>query len=185
MPFPLRLIVLLCLALAPGLKAAETPTGDFSAKSAIIQRLQQTQIELQQHASDSDRLTYELLKRLESMIYHHQASLDFLAAKKNEYERATEAELSWAGFDQPGPYSILFSDELRMQLVSLQDQQRGAETRLLIITRAIRDSADQLSAYQRKERELSETAESEETTESRQRIIVLLQQNDISSQTEV
>ena len=184
MPVVFLIIVLSCLVVNSGLLAAEDATGGFSSRTAIIQRLQQVQIELQQHASDSDRQIYELLQRLESTIYQHQAAIDLVATQEAEYERAANAKRSWNQFDQPGPYSILFSDELRMQLISLQDEQLAAQARHRILIRATRDSANQLTTYQRKGRELSEKAENAETINSGQQALVSLQQIDISSRIE-
>jgi small-conductance mechanosensitive channel len=181
MSFTRRLVLLFCVVASPCLQAEDFPASDFSDKAAINLRLQQAQSELQQHNLDSDPLTQELLKRLETTIYHHQAAVDFLAAKESQRERAAEAARSWIGFDHPPPYSILISDDLRMQLISLRHLQRATESRIQIVTGIMLDSADQLTAYQRADRELAELAE---TGESRQAALISLQQNDISLRTE-
>ena len=127
---PACLLAVLCILMATCHQAAGATTDGFSDRAAIEQRLQQVQEELRDHASDDDRLTYELLGRLETTIYHHQAALDFLAKKESKRGNAMATTRSWNGFDQPGPYSILFSDDLRMQMIELQHFQQAAEARL-------------------------------------------------------
>jgi len=170
------------MAVVPCLQAGEILGSDFSDRANINSRLQKAQNELQQHASDSDPLTHELLKRLETTIYHHQAAVDFLAAKEDQSKHAAESARSWKGFDQPAPYSIRFADELRMQQVSLRHLQRAAEARIRIITHVIQDSVDELTAYQRTERQLTEKAGIKEPS---QQSLISLQQNDIRARTRV
>lgn len=171
------------MLIAPGVLAENTATGSFSDRTAITQRLQQVQIELQQHNSDSDSQTYELLKRLESAIYHHQAALDFLVLKESELETASAAVRVWNGFDQPGPYTITFADELHIQSIELQHLQQAAEARYRLVSQYKETVAEQFLLLQSTERRLTEMAEAAETTESRQQALTALQHNTISMRT--
>jgi hypothetical protein len=182
---PWRMIVVLCMAVAPCLQAQDSPASDFSDGTAIAQRLEQVQSDLQQHSPESDPLTHELLRRLERTIYQHQATVDLLASKESRRERALKATRNWEGFDEPGPFSVMFSDELRMRLISLQHLQTAAESRIRIVTQLIEDSANRLSAHQRNERQLTEMAETEDSAESRHQILVSMQQNDVYSRIEI
>ena len=145
---PARLAAILCMLMATCHQAAGATTDSFSDRAAIEQRLQQVQEELRDHESDDDRLTYELLGRLETTIYHHQAALGFLAENESKRGNAMATTRSWNGFDQPGPYSILFSDDLRMRMIELQHFQRAAEVRLRILNQIKAAGADQLVANQ-------------------------------------
>jgi len=173
------------MLLAPPAYAQDVSSGGFSDRPAIDQRLEQTQSELREHAADSDSLTYELLKRLETTIYHHQAAVELLAAKKVERESALAATRSWKGLDQPGPFSVLYSDELRMQLIELQHLQVAAQVRLRVLTRFKESAAEQLAANQTTERQLTEAAELAGSAESRQQALVSLQQIAILLRTDV
>lgn len=179
------LTLVFCLFLSSGLLAADIANSDFSDDAAIEQRLQQVQEELREHASDTDGLSYDLLQRLESTIYHHQAAVEFLAAKEIEREKAFATTRAWAGFDQPGPYSILFSDDLRLQLVELQYFQRATEARLRIISEIKETAAEQLLAHQSTDRQLTEMTEMGDTLELRQQALISLQQNAMSLRTDV
>lgn len=179
------LTLVFCLFLSSGLLAADIANSDFSDDAAIEQRLQQVQEELREHASDTDGLSYDLLQRLESTIYHHQAAVEFLAAKEIEREKAFATTRAWAGFDQPGPYSILFLDDLRLQLVELQYFQRATEARLRIISEIKETAAEQLLAHQSTDRQLTEMTEMGDTLELRQQALISLQQNAMSLRTDV
>ena len=181
----LHLIIVFCLAVTSSTQAQQTSTNDFSARTAINQRLQNVQRELQQHTSDLDRQTYQLLKQLETTIYHHQAAIGFLAVKVRQREKTAELTRTWKGFDQPAPYSILFSDELRMKLLSLQVLQRGTESRIAVMTELTRDAVNQLGELERNERQLTELAELGGSSESTQTILASLQNNNISTRIEV
>jgi small-conductance mechanosensitive channel len=167
------------MLLVPGLQAQVAASGGFSDSLAIEQRLQQTQSELREHAADTDSLTYELLKRLETTIYHHQAAVAFKSAKESERESALAATRSWGGFDQPGPYPILFSDELRLRLIELQHFQSAAEVRLRILIQFKTAAAEQFTRNQTNERQLIESAELADSEESRQKALLAVEQNAI------
>jgi small-conductance mechanosensitive channel len=179
------LMFMLFLAVAPYTQAQDTLITDFSERAAINQRLQHVQSELQQHSSDIDRKTYQLLKQLQTIIYHHQAAIDFLAVKQRQRDKMEEAVRTWKKFDQPAPYSILFSDKLRTEMMSLQNLQSAAESRVRIFAQVVQETVDQLSAFERIERQLTEKAELEDNVESRRALLAELQQNDISTRTEV
>jgi len=182
---PARLAAILCILMASCHQASGATTDNFSDRVAIEQRLQQVQEELRDHASDDDRLTYELLGRLETTIYHHQAALDFLAENESKRGNAMATTRSWNGFDQPGPYSVLFSDDLRMRMIELQHFQRAAEVRLRILNQIKAAGADQLLADQSSDRQLIEVAELTDSAASRQQALDSLQQNGISLRTDV
>jgi small-conductance mechanosensitive channel len=179
------LMFMLFLAAAPYTQAQDTQITAFSERAAISQRLQQVQSELQQHSSDTDNQTYQFLKQLETAIYHHQAAIDFLAVKKRQRDKMEEAVRTWKKFDQPAPYSILFSDKLRSEMMSLQNLQSAAESRVRIFAQMVQETVDQLSAFERIERQLTESAELEDNVESRRALLGELQQNDISTRTEI
>jgi len=183
--FPLRLMIVICLSVAPCTHAAESPTGNFSDRATVEKRLQVVQSELQQHAQDINHQTHQLLKQLETTIYHHLAAIDFLAVKERQRETMAQRLRTWSGFDQPAPYSVLFSDDLRTRLLSFQHFQRATQTRTGIINQILKDSVDQLDSLERTERHMTELAELEEDAESKQAILISLQQNDISTRTEV
>ena len=165
---------------------AQTATGEeFSAVLAIEQRLEQAQSELREHAADTDSLTYELLQRLETTIYHHQAAVDYNLAKEAERKTALAAVRTWNGFDQPGPYSVLFSDELRLRLIELKHLQRTAEVRLRVLTQFKKTAEDQFTSNQTAERQLIEMSELADTAESRQQALLSLEQNAILLRTDV
>ena len=182
---PACLVVVFCMLLTTSLQAAGTTTDSFSDRATIEQRLQQVQEELRDHASDDDRLTSELLERLETTIYHHQAALEFLVAKESERENARAKTRSWSGFDKPGPYSILVSDDLRMQKIELQHFQRATEVRLRILNQIKAAGTDQLTANQSADRQLIEMAELADSAESRQQALDSLQQIGISLRIDV
>jgi small-conductance mechanosensitive channel len=183
---PVRcLMFVLFLAIAPYTQAQDMQTSGFSERTAINQGLQHVQSELQQHSADIDSQTYQLLKQLETTMYHHQAAIDYLAVKERQRDKMEEVARAWKGFDQPPPYSILFSDELRTKMMSLQNLQSATESRIQLFKQMVQKTVDQLSAFERTERQLTETAELEENAESRQTILNALQQNDISARTEI
>jgi potassium efflux system protein len=178
-------MIVFCLAVATCTHAAEGLTGDFSNRASIDKRLQLVQSELQQHAQDTNHQTHQLLKQLETTIYHHLAAIDFLTVKERQREQMAERLRTWSGFDQPPPYSVMFSDDLRTKLMSLQHLQRASQSRIGIITQILKDSVDQLDSFERAERHMTEMAELEDNVESRQAILISLQQNNISTRTEV
>lgn len=183
--FPGCWIVVLCMFVASGIQAEDIATSDFSDKAAIEQRLLKAQNELREHAPDTDGLVYDLLKRLETTLYHHEAAVDFLAAKEAEREQAFAKTRSWSKFDQPGPYAILFSDGLRLQLIELQHLQRAAKARLRLLTEFKESAMEQLATDQSTHRQLTEMTEMAETVEIEQQALASLQQNAISLRTDM
>jgi len=175
------ILILGCITVVAWLPADDLLPSGFSESTAIEQRLQQTKMELRQLAPDSDRLSHELLKRLESTIYEHRATAEALTSIESQLEQAKEATHSWGGFDEPAPYAIEFVDKLRMQQVALERLQTATAVRTHIINRSIESASNQLADFQRIERQLIEQAETASTPAARQQAIVSAQQADVSS----
>ena len=145
--------------------AGDSPKGQLLAKLAEAQAaaslLQAESVtNLPPEATRQEVIEYRSAVQMLAKTY--QSHLDNLAAIEDIRQRQQDVERmakAWSGFDQPPPYSILFVDELRDTVQSLEDKIQLGNTALAFVDKLTSNFETSRKEHESELRRLNEQLE--------------------------